>query len=254
MGGGQRILGHRFRLGRRIGSGSFGEIFLGTDTVSGQEVAVKLEPTNSMHAQLLYEAKLYRVLQGGEGIPAFYAYLVDGASNVLVIELLGPNLEDLFNYCGRKFTLKTTIQVADQMLRRLEFVHGKCFLHRDLKPDNFLVGVGPASTKIYCIDFGLAKRYRDPRTQEHIPLVHGKSLTGTARYASINTHNGLEQSRRDDLESWCYVVIYFLRGGLPWQGARGTSKQEKYDRIAEKKRTIPVEDLCSGLPGTFRTV
>ena len=106
--------------------------------------------------------------------------------------------------------------LGEQMVQRLEYLHNNHFIHRDMKPDNFLVGVGKKEYMLYMIDFGLAKRYRDPKTGEHIPYRDNKSLTGTARYASVNTHLGIEQSRRDDLESICYILIYFLKGTLPW--------------------------------------
>jgi casein kinase I family protein HRR25 len=106
--------------------------------------------------------------------------------------------------------------IGDQMVQRIEYLHNNHFIHRDMKPDNFLVGVGKKQHMIYMIDFGLAKRFRDPKTGEHIPYRDNKSLTGTARYASVNTHLGIEQSRRDDLESIGFILIYFLKGTLPW--------------------------------------
>merc|ERR1711890_133252 len=172
------IVGDKYRLVRRIGSGSFGDIYLGINITNGEEVAVKLEPLRARHPRLLYESKLYKILQGGVGIPHIRWYGQERDYNVLVMDLLGPSLEDLFNFCSRRFTLKTVLMLADQMLTRIEYVHAKNFIHRDVKPDNFLIGLGKRKLNhVYVIDFGLAKKYRDPRTHQHIPYVEHKSLT-----------------------------------------------------------------------------
>ncbi|XP_071741942.1 casein kinase 1-like protein 2 [Rutidosis leptorrhynchoides] len=242
---------NKFRLGRKIGSGSFGEIYLGTNIQSNEEVAIKLENIKTKHPQLLYESKLYKILQGGTGIPNVRWYGVEGDYNVLVMDLLGPSLEDLFNFCSRKLSLKTVLMLADQMINRVEFIHCKSFLHRDIKPDNFLMGLGRRANQVYAIDFGLAKKYRDSSTHQHIPYRENKNLTGTARYASMNTHLGIEQSRRDDLESLGYVLMYFLRGSLPWQGLKAGNKKQKYEKISEKKVSTSIESLCRGYPTEF---
>ena len=259
----------KYRLQKKIGSGSFGDIYLGVNINSGEEVAVKLESQKAKHPQLLYESKVYRILSGGVGIPRirwFGHYPSGGVGahghpdrleriekdyNVLVMDLLGPSLEDLFNFCSRKFTLKTTLMLADQMVARVEYVHNKSFIHRDIKPDNFLMGIGKDCNKVFVVDFGLAKKYRDSRSKAHIPYREDKNLTGTARYASVNAHLGIEQSRRDDMESLGYVFMYFLRGQLPWQGLKAATKKQKYEKISEKKMSTPVEALCKGFPGEF---
>lgn len=169
----------------------------------------------------------------------------------MVMDLLGPSLEDLFNFCNRRFTMKTVLMLADQMISRIEYVHNKSFIHRDIKPDNFLMGIGRHCNKLFIIDFGLAKKYRDIRTRQHIPYREDKNLTGTARYASVNAHLGIEQSRRDDMESMGYVMMYFNRTSLPWQGLKAATKRQKYERICEKKMSSPVDILCKGFPAEF---
>ncbi|PSN53001.1 Casein kinase I isoform alpha [Blattella germanica] len=183
------IVGAKYRLVRKIGSGSFGDIYLGINVTNGEEVAVKLESIRARHPQLLYESKLYKILHGGIGIPHI------------------SKREGDTNWFIEKFVECSTL-------------------------------------KLFLIDFGLAKKFRDSRTRQHIIYREDKNLTGTARYASINAHLGIEQSRRDDMESLGYVLMYFNRGSLPWQGLKAATKKQKYEKISEKKMSTPVEVLC----------
>uniref|UniRef100_A0A0N4ZDN4 non-specific serine/threonine protein kinase n=1 Tax=Parastrongyloides trichosuri TaxID=131310 RepID=A0A0N4ZDN4_PARTI len=245
------VVGLKYRVKRKIGCGSFGDIFLGINVTNGEEVAIKMEETKARHPQLMYEYKVYRILNGGVGIPHIRYFGVEREYNCLVMDLLGPSLEDLFVFCGRRFTMKTVLMLVDQMIGRVEYVHVKNFIHRDIKPDNFLMGIGRHCNKLFLVDFGLAKKYRESRSRIHIPYREDKNLTGTARYASINAHLGIEQSRRDDMESLGYVLMYFNRGSLPWQGLKAVNKKQKYERISEKKISTPVEILCKGFPAEF---
>ncbi|KAF9223443.1 kinase-like protein [Gyrodon lividus] len=247
------IVGNHFRVGKKIGEGSFGVVFEGTKLLTNQPVAIKFEPRKSDAPQLRDEFRSYRTLNGTVGVPQVHHFGQEGLHNVLVIDLLGPNLEDLFDMCGRKFTIKTVCMAAKQMITRIQSVHDKSLIYRDIKPDNFLVGVPSTKTAniIHIIDFGMAKHYRDPKTKVHIPYRERKSLSGTARYMSINTHLGREQSRRDDLESLGHVFMYFLRGGLPWQGLRAATNKQKYEKIGEKKQTTAISELCEGFPEEF---
>ena len=241
----------RFVVKEKLGSGSFGHIYKAFDQERNELVALKIESyAHSNNCTLNREAKVLSELEGGSGLPLIHYYCKEENYSLLAMSLLGHNLEKLFKNCGRKFSLKTVLMLADQMIRRIEYIHSKGYLHRDIKPENFVMGPQKDAKALFIIDFGLSKMFRE-QTGKHNAYKEGRGLVGTARYASISTHLGIEQSRRDDLESIGYLFIYFLKGMLPWQSIKSQSKSEKYKLIADCKMNTPIEELCKDLPKEF---
>eukprot|EP00047_Mylnosiga_fluctuans_P020327 m.90993 g.90993 ORF g.90993 m.90993 type:complete len:388 (+) comp8483_c0_seq2:81-1244(+) len=252
---GVMMVGPNFKVGKKIGAGNFGELRLGKNIYNNEDVAIKMEASNARAPQLYIEYRFYQILGSHVGVPKVFYFGTCGKYNALVLELLGPSLEDLFDMCGRKFSIKTVCMAAIQLITRLEYVHSKNIIFRDIKPENFLVDRKSITgdCTIHIIDFGLSKEYIDPETGKHIPYREHKSLTGTARYMSINTHLGKEQSRRDDCEALGHMLIYFLRGSLPWQGLKADNLKQRYTMIGEVKRTTPIDELCKGFPAEVAT-
>lgn len=243
------MINETYRMDYRIGKGGFGRVYAGTDIRTDESVAMKLMHHRKGRDMLEDEKKAYQALSKGVGIPQVLWFGRQDDYYVLVHTLLGPSLEDLLNYCGRRLSLKTVLLIADQAISRIEYIHSKGFLHRDIKPDNFLMGVGRQGNILYTIDFGLVKNVCDRETDR--AQGTGRPFSGTRRYASLNSHKGLEQSWNDDLESLGYVLVYLARGKLPWQGLKAATEGEKDDLVKEKKTKIPVESICEGLPEEF---
>ena len=249
------IVAKNYQITKKLGNGAFGEIWKAMNLKSKQEYAVKFEEINSKHQQLYAECRIYLWFHSdstvlAQAIPQVVYYGIEGNKSIMIMDLLGASLEDLFNKANKKFSVKTVLMCADQMIKRIEYIHTRRIIHRDIKPDNFTIGHEKNAHRIFIIDFGLAKKYMSS-TGEHIKYREGKGLTGTARYASVNTHLGIEQSRRDDLESLGYVFLYFLKGSLPWQGLKARNIKDKYEKIKEKKILTKIDDLCNGLPEEF---
>lgn len=237
---------------KRLGKGSFGELWLGEEDGSKIKVAIKFEKMDSDTSADDMEYQRYVELGVSEYVPRIYKFMrIDQTDyHALVMELLSKTLENMLDICDRKFSLKTTLQLAINMITLLQFVHSKGLIHRDIKPDNFMFGrkENGKDKKLMIIDFGLAKRYIE--NGKHIKYATGKSLTGTCRYMSINCHKGIQQSRRDDLESIGYIFVYFLNGKLPWSGINASSTQRN-KFVCEKKESIPPEQLIEGHPIEF---
>ncbi|KAJ4482418.1 kinase-like domain-containing protein [Lentinula aciculospora] len=274
--------GGKYLLEQEIANGGCGTVFLGTHHIAGKQVAIKLEPATEGRksirrtksqpelqsrsrkqtidpypglSPLTLESQIYKRLMGAPGVPFLLHSGKSGPYNVLVMDLLGPSLEDLSRRCSRRFSLKTTCMLAVQCLDRLEYIHSRGVLHRDVKPANFVMSRTTPSI-VNIIDFGLAKRYRQPLNGEHIPYFqHPDALhgVGTSLYASLNTHFGVETGRRDDLESLAYMLIGFVRGGLPWRKVRATDWNpitQTWNLIREEKVKAEAA-LLTGLPEEF---
>mmetsp|Transcript_24293 Transcript_24293/g.43212 ORF Transcript_24293/g.43212 Transcript_24293/m.43212 type:complete len:366 (-) Transcript_24293:26-1123(-) len=245
------VVCNRFQIMKKIGAGSFGTVYSAVNLDTGREICLKVESVGARRLQLMNEARILRHLQGGEGVAVMHSICTENNSNVLAMELLGPSLEVLLKRCKRKLSLKTVLQIGLQMIDRIQYMHAKCYIHRDIKPDNFCMGLGAKESTLYIVDFGLAKKFMDTKSKLHLMYRENKSLTGTARYASLHSHQGLELSRRDDIESIAYNLIYLIKGSLPWQGIKASSKIEKYNKIAESKAKFSSETACSDVPTEF---
>ena len=244
-----RIFFNKYTLIKKLGEGSFGAIYSAKSQHNWY--AIKLENKNRGQNLLENEAYIMSYLHG-KRIPFIKSFGYSGDYNVLVMELMGKSLEEIFeNLPIKKMTVNCVAKLGIQMIDILEYIHNKHIIHRDIKPDNFVMGKGEKSKYLYLLDFGLAKKYRSSTTLKHYPMNKKKNLTGTARYASINALNGLTQSRRDDLEAVGYVLLYFLRGKLPWQGLHVKKKEDRYHRIMEIKMETTPSQLCQGFPKEY---
>jgi len=237
-----------YKLVKKLGKGAFGVVYKAIDTKVNKVRAIKIENKNKI-SRLDHERKIYELLINETGFPKIYKMLKTKKNNIFIMDYLGPSLEDLFDFCNNKFSTKTVLMIGIQILNRIESLHKAGYIHRDIKPDNFLIGTNDRKSRIYMIDLGLSKKYVN--AEGHIPYRTDKGFTGSFRYSSIRNHRGIEQSRRDDLESIGYMLIFFLKGRLPWQGLKGSTKSKRSKNISNVKGSISLNKLCKDIPKEF---
>ena len=244
---GQTIF-NKYKLIRKLGQGSFGSIYQAQSKCSNKYYAVKLEEMRQ-NQFVLEEESIFISYLNCPRIPKLKTFGYSGSLIILVMELLGDSLDKIFDKLpSRKMSIRCVCNIAYQLLMIFEIIHNCNIIHRDIKPANVAIGFEGKSKFIYLLDFGLSKKYRSSKTKKHFPFVQGNKLIGNARYSSINALDGGTQSRRDDLESLGYLLLYLLLGRLPWQGHISHSKEDKYYKIREIKKNTTPEELCQGLP------
>lgn len=245
---------NEYEIIKKVGSGSFGEVYLTKMLSNGHLVASKIEEKdgNIQNSKIFDEYKIYKKLKlkgFDKGIPKIYSFYETPKFNVLVMELLGDNLDSIFNKYNKKFELCIILKIGYEIINLIEKIHNCGFIHRDIKPNNFMFGIGKKKLELYILDFGLSKKFI--KNNKHIEYKTNKSLVGTARYTSINIHLGIEPSRRDDLESIGYMLIYFLKGTLPWQGIKKKKNVDHLELISDSKLATSLNKLCQDIPRQF---
>ena len=244
-----KIIFDKYKILKKLGGGTFGSIY--SAEWENKFYAIKFEDKTKYPESLLENESCIMNYLKSPYLPVIKMFGCNNTHNILIMELMGKSLEKLFGENNKKFSVRCACNIGYQMMEMMEFIHNKNIIHRDIKPDNFVIGLNNKKKYIFILDFGLSKKYRSTIKKKHYPKIVHKNLVGTARYASINALGGVTQSRRDDLEAIGYVLLYFLRGRLPWQGIPAKNKDERNYKIMMKKKETSADELCEGFPEQF---
>lgn len=237
------VIERKYTILSKLGQGSFGTIYKGVHNHTQRKVAIKIE-CNPTDCILTHEAKIYKYLEGRDGIPRLLSFGKEGQFHYMIMDLYDESLEVMKRKCKGKLSMNTVLNIFHQCLERIETIHTLGIIHRDIKPDNFIVE--RTTNTIYMIDFGLSRRYIDDNG-ENLPISSGHNITGSVRYSSIHVHSGVIGTRRDDLESLGYMILYLCIGKLPWQGIYHESQMTRYELIGRYKLHT-LEELFPSVP------
>lgn len=248
-----RLVGGRWKLSKKLGEGSYGKVYKATDD-SGKKVAVKMESIYFPGLSLLYEQRVYSVLFDGRtsavNIPHIHFFGSYMSNNVLVMDYLGPSLEDTMMKSRRPFKMSFVARAACQLLLALEFIHDKGILHCDLKPSNIVHDLNDPNV-VYIIDFGLARQFENASSVRLLHVDNGEGYLGSHDFSPLAAHLLKTPSQRDDLESLGYVLVYIFKGILPWCLTTIENSHTRNTLVKRKKGTTSPLQLCEGLPGEF---
>jgi casein kinase I family protein HRR25 len=230
------LINNKYKIIEKIGEGSFGSIYKGENIRTNEFVAIKIENIQNNYKLLKNESIIYQYLINTTGIPNVKWFGKDANNYYMVLNLLGESLQKIKNTKG-SFSLKLVLQIGIQIITILKTIHDKGLVHRDIKPDNFLLSKDTKNKQLYIIDFGFCKTFMNNGV--HIKMRSTNSIIGSLMYASINSHNLVELSRRDDLESLGYMLIYFYKCQLEWQSAEESNKIISMKQNIINDETIP---------------
>ena len=241
-----KLIFGKYSIKHLIAKGSFGEVYFGTNKINGKNYALKVEETDKNNSLLKDECYTLLNLRG-PGIPSVISFGVRGKFSILVENLLGESIRNIWIDKDKKFNLNDTCIFAIQAISILEHVHSNNYLHRDIQPSNFLVGK-PDNYRLYLIDFGNAKKYKSSRTGKHVKILTNRGISGSLVFLSLNSMKGIEQTRRDELISLGLVIINLYIGSLPWTKTKYKNLKQGFDKIIEAKAKISIENICKGMP------